>query len=124
MSADPWGNDSDPFNSDEDLAGPLRTSEASANSITKRHVLLAAGSVAVAVLALVLSIADSNGYGTVGLCAFAYVLAVLADMEARRSRYDRAVYARPLGMVCLRIAVFAATVWVGWQAAVSLAGSW
>ncbi len=91
--------------------------------MSKRHVLLAAGSVAVAVLALVLSAAGSNGYGTVGLCASAYVLAVLADMVARRSRYADSNYTRPPVMVCLRIAVFATTVWVGWQAAASLAGS-
>jgi len=121
VSNDPWGSDDDPFE-DEGFVSAVAVSEAEGSSFLKRHTILVAVSSVVAVTALVVSLAGSANYGAVGLAAVAYLFAVLADLSARRSRYAKHDYRRPLLMVGLRFATFAIALWVGWLAASSLAG--
>ena len=122
MSNDPWGTDSDPFD-DGGFDGEAVASETAGHSFFKKHTVLLASSVVVATTALVVSLASDASYGTVGLAAVAYLLAVMADLFARSSRYEVRVYRRPLVAVGMRIATFVIALWVGWLAASSLAGS-
>ena len=119
MNSDPWGSDNDPFDDDDLSVGLLEVSDGTKSP----HRIVGAVSLAVASAALVLSLAGTRGYGIVGLAAVAYLLAVLSDLYARRSRHDVRNYRRPLSMAGLRVVTFVTALWVGWLVASSLAGS-
>ena len=123
MNRDPWGSDDDPFHDDLLSGGSLEVSDGAKRSLAKPHRIVGAVSVAVASAALGVSLAGDRGYGIVGLAAVAYLLAVLADLSARRSRHDVRNYRRPRLTAGLRVATFGTALWVGWLVASSLAGS-
>lgn len=123
MNSDPWVSDNDPFHDDNLFVGSLEVSDGTKSPLAKTHRKVAAVSVAVASAALGVSLAGDQGYGIVGLAAVAYLLAVLADLSARRSRHDVRNYRRPLPTAALRVATFVTALWVGWLVASSLAGS-
>jgi len=66
-----------------------------------------------------------SGCVMVGVAEGGYLLAVLADVEARRVRYNNKNYVRPkfMGIPLLRVVTFALAVWVAWLVASSLAGT-
>ena len=123
MNSDPWVSDNDPFHNDNLSVDSLAVSDGTKSPLAKRHRKVAAVSVVVASAALVLSLAGTRGYAMVGLSAVAYLLAVLADLDARRSRQDVRNYRRPRLTAGLRVATFVTALWVGWLVASSLAGS-
>ena len=123
MNSDPWGSADDPFHDDDLIVDSPTVSDGSNGPLAKRHRIVGAVSVVLASAALVLLLAGARGYGTVGLSAFAYLLAVLADLQARRSRHDVRNYRRPAPTAALRVATFVTALWVGWLVASSLAGS-
>ena len=123
MNRDPWGSDDDPFHDDLLYGGSLEVSDGTKSPLAKPHRIVGAVSVAVASAALGVSLAGDRGYGIVGLAAVAYLLAVLADLSARRSRQDVRNYRRPRLTAGLRVATFVTALWVGWLVASSLAGS-
>ncbi|MCY3851886.1 MAG: hypothetical protein OXF75_14070 [Acidimicrobiaceae bacterium] len=122
MSNDPWGSDSDPFE-DEGFVGVAAESDAAGNSFLKRYKAVFAISLVVVVAALSVWLSGSAGYAAVGLAAVAYLLAVMADLSARRSRHAMRIYRRPPVTAGLRAATFVSALWVGWLVAASLAGS-
>ncbi len=123
MNSDPWVSDNDPFHDDNLFVGSPEVSDDTKSPLAKTHRKVAAVSVVVASAALGVSLAGNRGYGIVGLAAVAYLLAVLADWSARRSRHYARNYRRPRPTTGLRVATFVAALWVGWLAASSLAGS-
>lgn len=123
MSSDPWRSDNDPFRDDDLVVDSLPLSDATESPLAKRYRTFAALSVVVAFAALAVSLAGARGFGIVGLSAVAYLLAVMADLYARRSRHDVRNYRRPLSMAGLRVVTFVTALWVGWLVASSLAGS-
>lgn len=123
MSSDPWGTGNDPFNEGQTFDASVVEPEPSKGKGKRHLVLLGAASAVTALVALAASLAGVNGYGAVGLSAVGYLLAVLADLSARRSRYRNKNYRRPLTTASLRVAVFVIAVWVAWLAASSLAGA-
>ncbi len=123
MSSDPWGSDNDPFHDDDLSVDSLAVSDGTERQSRKRYRTLAAVSVVVASAALVVALAGARGYGTVVISAVAYLLAVLADLYARKSQHDVRNYRRPLPTAGLRVATFVTALWVGWLVASSLAGS-
>ena len=123
MNSDPWVSDNDPFHDDGLSVDSLAVSDGTKSPSRRRYRTVGAVSVAFATAALVLSLAGTLGYGTVGLSTFAYLLAVLADLQARRSRHEVRNYRRPLPTAALRVATFGTALWVGWLVASSLAGS-
>ncbi len=123
MSSDPWGSDNDPFLDDDLSVDSFTVSDGTESPSRKRYRTLAAVSVVVASAALVVALAGARGYGMVGMSAVAYLLAVLADLHARKSRYDLRNYRRPLLTAGLRVATFGTALWVAWLVASSLAGS-
>ena len=127
MSGDPWGDtENDLFAggaiSDNPLAG-ART--APQRWWQQRQGILALAASLVSVVALVVVLAGIDGYVMVGVAAGGYLLAVLADVEARRVRYNNKNYVRPkfMGIPWLRVVTFALAVWVAWLVASSLAGT-
>ena len=94
MNSDPWVSDNDPFHDDGLSVDSLAVSDGTKSPSRRRYRTVGAVSVAFATAALVLSLAGTLGYGTVGLSAFAYLLAVLADLQARRSRHEVRNYGR------------------------------
>ena len=123
MSSDPWGSTDDIFGDDQLVADAVAVPGVPAVGWAARRRLVGVVALVVSLVALVASFAGARGYAMVGLASLAYALAVLADLFVRRSRYRLHNYSRCLTTVALRVATFAAALWVGWLAASSMAGA-
>ena len=123
MSNSPWGTEADLF-SDGEI--PEFAGTASGDFRRRLHspaVLFGAAAAVLALVALVASLSGSEGYAAVGVAAGGYLLAVLADVSARRARHAERNYRRPRILIALRVLTFGLAVWVGWEAASSLGGA-
>lgn len=123
MSNDPWGTESDLFSGGDVPDSGEVASDASRRWLRSPEVLVGILAAVLALVAFGASLDDSEGLIAVGLAAAGYLLAVLADAFARRTRYAKKNYRRPRILVALRVLTFGLAVWVGWEAASSLAGA-
>ena len=123
MSNDPWGTESDLFSGGDVLDSGEVEPGASRRRLRSPEVLLGIAAAVLALIALGASLDDSEGQLAVGLAAGGYLLAVLADVSARRTRHAKKNYRRPRILFALRVLTFGLAVWVGWEAASSLAGA-
>ena len=123
MNSDPWGSTDDVFGDDQLVADAVAVPGGFGGGLGERRRLVGVVALVVSLVALVASFAGARGYAMVGLATLAYVLAVLADLFERRSRYRLHNYSRCLTTVALRVATFAAALWVGWLVASSMAGA-
>ncbi|WP_419848465.1 hypothetical protein [Candidatus Poriferisocius sp.] len=123
MSGDPWGTETDLFSGGEVPESAGAGSSDPQRRLRSPAVLFGIAAAVLALIAVVASLAGAQGYGTVGVAAAGYLLAVMADVATRRFRYDSRNYRRPKAMLVLRFATFAAAVGVAWLAASSLVGA-
>ena len=123
MSNNPWGTETDLFSGGDELDSGEVASGASRRWLRSPEVLLGIAAAVLALIALGASLDDSEGRIAVGLAAGGYLLAVLADVAARRNRHAKKDYRRPRILVALRVLTFGLAVWVGWETASSLAGA-
>ncbi|MCQ3811792.1 MAG: hypothetical protein KTV68_14690 [Acidimicrobiia bacterium] len=123
MSNDPWGTEADLFSGGEMLDSSGAGSDASKRRLRTPAVLLGIAAAVLALIALVATLDGSEGYAAVGVAAGGYLLAVLADFFARRTRHAKRNYRRPRVLVALRVLTFGLAIWVGWETASSLAGA-
>lgn len=120
MNTGPFERNPDPFaeegfsSSSSQIAPPKRDTSI---------VIVAAPAILASLLAVVLYWWGVVGYGAVGMAAFGYVLAVLADTQTRRKRYDQRNFVRPKLTASLRVVTFMLALLIAWLVASNLAGS-
>lgn len=123
MSSDPWGTETDLFSGGEVSESAGAATRAPQRRLRSPAVLLGMAAALLALIAVVASLDGAEGHVAVGVAAGGYLLAVMADVSARRTRYAKKNYRRPRVLVALRMLTFGVAVWAGWEAASSLAGA-
>ncbi len=120
MTTSPFERNPDPF-AEEGFSSS--TSQVAPLKRDTSLVIFTVPAILASLLAVLLYWWGVVGYGAVGMAALGYVLAVLADTQTRRTRYDQRNFVRPKLTTSLRVATFLMALLIGWLVASNLAGS-
>ena len=126
MTNDPFALDDNPLYNDDlgDFGSPADSGPPAATGKRgsrggRATLLIAAASLVVAVVALLIS--EAAGWATVLVGSVAYLLAAATDLRHRQQLHSRRNYQRPWGTLLLRVAVFCVAAVAAWQATEGLA---
>ena len=121
MNIDPIAAAEDPF-AEDDIRSAIRESSAAVPP-ERTHLLILGLSGVLALAALIAAFVRSSGYVLFAVAVVAYLLAVLADLVLRRTRFQRGKFGRSVLTVSWRAATFVSALVVAWLAASTLAGA-